>query len=76
MDDRKTGKESHMKFTLGKKYRDRATGFEATATARAEYLNGNARVCLTKIDDKGALIETWFDEDRLTEPTEASKPAV
>ncbi len=35
---------------LGKKYRDRITGFCGIATARHEYLNGCVRISLTAVE--------------------------
>lgn len=47
-----------MTIELGKKYRDRVTGFEGIATARHEYLNGCLRITLTATTLKeGAPLE-------------------
>lgn len=51
---------------LGKKVRDKFTGYEGVATARCEYAQGKTRVLIERVNDKGALTETWIDEDRLT----------
>lgn len=55
---------------LGEQYRDEITGFEGTATARSEFLNGCVRVCLEGGDD-GKPAEYWFDEQRL-DPTSSA----
>lgn len=52
---------------LGKKARDKITGFVGVVTARAEYLYGCAQFCLVPaVNDKGEMQEgRWFDEGRL-----------
>lgn len=53
---------------LGKKYRDRITGFEGIATGRALYISGCAQVLVAPaVMEDGAFRESqWFDEQRLT----------
>ena len=49
-------------ITLGKRYRDRVTGFEGIATARTEYLHACERVCLTgDAKEDGTIHEWWVD---------------
>ena len=51
-----------MGVKLGKKYRDTITGYEGTATGRAEYLNGCISVLL---EGEGETKQRWVDEPRL-----------
>jgi len=55
--------------TLGKKYKDRVSGFKGIATARHEYLNGCIRISLTSTELKdGAPIDPQsFDIEQLDE---------
>lgn len=50
---------------LGKKVRDKVTGFEGTVTARCEYVSGSPQVCLASIDKDGNPQTTWLDEGRV-----------
>jgi len=58
---------------LGEKVKDSITGFEGVATGRATYLYGCVRVLVEskKLKD-GKPIEEWFDEQRLTQKSEAN----
>lgn len=49
---------------LGKKVRDKISGYEGIAIGRTEFLNGCIRVGIQpKLDKNGALLDTvWFDE--------------
>jgi hypothetical protein len=62
-----------MAVKLGEKVKDTLSGFEGTATGRAEYLYGCVRVQVegVKPDSDGKPVEVWFDEQRLTEASEA-----
>lgn len=56
-------------ITLGKKVKDRITGFVGIATARAVYLNKCVRIQITptmKSDGKSPEPD-WFDEDDIKE---------
>jgi hypothetical protein len=57
-----------MTVVLGSRYRDRHTGYEGVATARTEYENGCVQICLERLDDKGEVASTWFDEQRIVDP--------
>ena len=52
---------------LGKQVRDKVTGFEGTATGRAEYIYGCTQFCIVpKVDKEGKACKAeWFDEGRL-----------
>jgi hypothetical protein len=56
------------KVKLGRKYRDRVTGFEGVATGRFEYQYGCVRIMLeaTELRD-GKSVDATFDEQRLLE---------
>lgn len=57
---------------LGERYKDKITGFEGIATARSEFLNGCKRTLLeATISKEGKLTEEWFDDQRLTDDSEA-----
>lgn len=58
---------------LGTKVKDSITGFEGIAVGRAVYLYGCVRVLVEPEEMKdGKPIEAiWFDEQRLTEESEA-----
>lgn len=56
----------HEAVKLGGKYTDPVTGFTGTATGRAEYLHGCARVMLEGKDADGNPKDVWTDEPRLT----------
>ena len=52
---------------LGKKVKDRITGFEGTVTGYVQYITGcNQALVAPSVDDKGAMRDShWFDEQRL-----------
>ena len=52
---------------LGRKYKDKITGFEGVATGYVRYLTGCNQVLLAPaVDSTGALRDPqWFDEQRL-----------
>lgn len=52
---------------LGRKYRDRMTGFEGIASGYVAYLSGCNQVLLVpRVKADGTLAEShWFDEQRL-----------
>lgn len=51
---------------LGKKAKDKITGFEGIITGRAQYLYGCDQYLVTPPAKDGAKIEAyWFDEGRL-----------
>lgn len=52
---------------LGRRYKDRLTGYEGFATARAEYLDGAVKVNLERRKGDGSLEEIWWNEGRLVE---------
>lgn len=54
---------------MGRKYKDRVTGFCGTATGHAKYISGCSQVLLAPpVSSEGAFREgTWFDEQRLDE---------
>lgn len=58
-----------MQATLGKKYRDKITGFEGVAVARTEYLSGCFHVDLETGDPEknNKPVHEWLDEERLVE---------
>lgn len=53
---------------LGRKYKDKVTGFEGTATGHAKYISGCSQVLLAPpVTAEGAMRDSqWFDEQRLT----------
>lgn len=53
------------KVLLGIPYKDPFTGYEGVATARTEYLGGEASVCLERRKVDGSIEETWWKEARL-----------
>jgi hypothetical protein len=57
-----------MSAVLGKKVKDKITGFEGIATGYVQYLTGCNQVLVTpKIGKSGEHKEPhWFDEQRLT----------
>ena len=58
---------------LGKKVRDKITGFEGVAVAKTEWLYGCIRYGVQglKVKEDGTLSEAqWFDEPQLTEVEE------
>ena len=51
---------------LGKKAKDKITGFEGILTAKAQYLYGCTQYCLTPpAKDGKTLTSEWFDEGRI-----------
>lgn len=57
-----------MKAILGKKYKDKISGFAGIAFARSIFLYGCIRVLLSpdKLDKDGkCLDDVWFDEEQL-----------
>lgn len=50
---------------LGTTYRDSVTGFTGIATARTEYLNGNASIQLEAVTEQGSADTRWINEHRL-----------
>lgn len=46
-------------------WRDRLTGFQGEASARTEYLNGDAKLCLVRLDSYGKPEDVWLEEGRL-----------
>ena len=54
-------------ITLGKKYKDKITGFKGTATGRTAFLTGCVRILLTRstLNKEGKPVEEWFDEVNL-----------
>ena len=61
---------------LGKKGRDKITGFEGIITGRAQYLYGCDQYCLVPPAKDGAIKDSsWFDEGRIEITGEGVKPA-
>ena len=55
-----------MKAKLGKRYRDRVTGFEGVAVSFHDYIQGCRRVSLERLDSSGdKLVTLTFDEPNL-----------
>lgn len=54
-----------MAIKLGKKYRDRVSGWEGIATARYEYMNGCVRVELSGADKDGHPKGHVFDSEQI-----------
>jgi hypothetical protein len=56
-------------ITLGKKFKDRVTGFEGVATGFCTYITGCSQVLLApEISADGSLRDSpWFDQQRLEE---------
>lgn len=56
-------------FELGKKYKDKITGFEGIATGFVQYISGcNQALLAPKVGDDGGLRDSqWFDVQRLAE---------
>lgn len=58
---------------LGSEVRDSITGFEGTATGRAEYLYGCVRIQVEAHEIKdGEPQSCWFDEQRLSAASKAT----
>ena len=52
--------------TLGKRYRDKVTGFEGVAVSEHTYLQGCSRISLERLADTGdKIISLCFDEPNL-----------
>ena len=54
-------------MTLGKHYRDKVSGWEGTATARYEYMNGCVRIELSACDKDGKPEGFVFDIQQIEE---------
>ncbi len=56
-----------MNTKLGKKYKDKITGFEGVATGYVEYISGcNQLLLAPPVGSDGTLRDSqWFDEQRL-----------
>ena len=55
-----------MKVELGKKYRDKVTGFEGIAVSIHTYLQGCNRISMERLADTGdKIISLAFDEPNL-----------
>lgn len=54
-----------MNAFLGKRARDKFTGFEGRITAHVEYLSGGHRYGIEVLKKDGSLEEQWFDENRI-----------
>lgn len=54
---------------LGKKYRDKVTGFKGTATGHCDYISGCSQTLLAAMvaKDGKAAENIWFDDQRLVE---------
>lgn len=63
-------KKEQMELQLGAKYRDKVSGWEGTATARYEYMNGCVRVEIGGADKDGKPESFVFDIQQI-EPVEA-----
>ena len=50
-----------MEIQLGNKVRDKITGFEGTATAKVEYINGCVQYCVKpKVKEDGSMSEVEY----------------
>lgn len=60
------------KIVLGRKYRDKISGFTGVATGYVNYITGcNQALLGPKAKDDGTLPQShWFDEQRLEDVTE------
>lgn len=57
-----------MAAELGKRYRDKISGFEGTATGRSIYLYGCEQILLVAADEGNVEPKSyWFDEQRLVD---------
>jgi hypothetical protein len=63
-------------ITLGDRCRDTITGFEGTATARYEFINGCIRYNLETSSPKEGVLELVFDEQRLEVVQDATEEPV
>lgn len=54
-------------ISLGRKYKDKITGFKGVATGHVEYISGcNQTLLVPKASKEGSLREAeWFDDQRL-----------
>jgi hypothetical protein len=60
------GPLTEVNVTLGTKYKDLATGFVGTATAKCIYVDGQCNVRLDNLSADGkSIVETWVDVARL-----------
>jgi hypothetical protein len=67
----------HFKIELGKKVKDRVTGFAGTVTGRADYINGCHQYCVAAKSQGGKIGDSsWFDEDRLVKASTAKAKTV
>lgn len=64
---KKLKKEGMPMIELGRKVRDKITGFEGVATSRVEYLTGCTQIGVApKVDNEGKIRDTqYFDFGRL-----------
>lgn len=61
---------------LGKKARDKITGFEGVITGRAQYITGCDQYALAPTAQGGSVQRTeWFDEGRLEVTGDGVDPA-
>jgi hypothetical protein len=59
-------RRQQVKVKLGKRYRDKVTGFEGVATSVTEYLQGCRRAALERLNKaEDALVILSFDEPNL-----------
>jgi hypothetical protein len=55
-----------MRKLLGKKVKDRITGFEGIVTGQVEYLTGcNQVLVIAKATSEGVINSIWLDEQRI-----------
>lgn len=68
-----------MKIKLGNRYRDSVSGWEGTATARYDYMNGCTRIELAAKDKDGAPVSYVFDIEQMVvvdaPPVQRSAPS-
>jgi len=54
------------RLEIGKKYRDKITGFEGVCTGRVTYISGCNQALIAPPAKDGAFVDVqWFDEQRL-----------
>jgi hypothetical protein len=63
----KTQQKYMFKHELGKRAKDKITGFEGVITARCEFLTGCSRYCIqpTALKDGKPIESIYFDEDQI-----------
>ncbi|MBB6218018.1 hypothetical protein HNQ80_004155 [Anaerosolibacter carboniphilus] len=62
-------------ITLGKKAKDKITGFEGIITGRAQYLYGCDQYCIAPPARDGEIKHSeWFDEGRILVVGDGVKP--